>query len=187
MGLRGEQRKRAVSPAGHRVEGAAGAEPGAPSTRCPAGLTGRFLCSPRNPMGPKPARQGMRGQGSILGHGLCFDLELLRILKFRRLLGTGLEPARLTARASKTRMSAIPSPERERAIGSPISRSAASGETTGYFTAAVGKNRGSRRACVAASKSAASASRVASLQGRPTKDNPTGIPKNSAAGTVTLG
>src|SRR4051812_21534457 len=30
------------------------------------------------------------------------------------MLGTGLEPARLTARASKTRMSAIPSPEREK-------------------------------------------------------------------------
>jgi len=50
-----------------------------------------------------------------------------------------------------------------------------------------GRNLGSNRALVAASKSAASASSLASLHGRPTNDRPTGSPKNCAAGTVTLG
>ena len=114
---------------------------------------------------------------------------------------TGLEPVSLAARASKTLVSAN-STTRARMISagrllildwqtqgliqsdilppqSAVSRP--------YFTTAVGKNSGSRRALVTASKSAASASSLASLQGLPTKDRPTGRPKKNAAGTVTLG
>ena len=48
-------------------------------------------------------------------------------------------------------------------------------------------NAGSRRARVRCSKSAASASRRASLHARPKNKNPTGTPSFSSKGTVTLG
>ena len=56
-----------------------------------------------------------------------------------------------------------------------------------HFASVVGRNFGSRRAFVRASKSAASASSFASLQARPKNDTPTGSSATWPAGTVTLG
>ncbi len=78
--------------------------------------------------------------------------------------GVGLEPTRLTARASKTRMSAIPSPER-RDIRFQVPDFGPVGKR--YFASIVGKNAGSRRAWVTASKSAARASNFASVHAVP--------------------
>ena len=52
------------------------------------------------------------------------------------MLGTGLEPARLTARASKTRMSAIPSPERGGCAG--LIDGAGNGEASSDATTEIG-------------------------------------------------
>lgn len=106
--------------------------------------------------------------------------------------GTGLEPAHLSATASKTVVSAIPPPGRgssaENLGWRPERRKRAIAATARAQRASiVAGNVGSRRARVRPSKSAAKASNRASLHARPKNDSPSGRPFTSAAGRVTLG
>ena len=95
-------------------------------------------------------------------------------------LGTGLEPARLAATASKTVVYAIPPPERLLIFDFRFSIFDWLGKRRivprGHLSSAVGRNFGSLRACVRDSKSAASASSFGSLHARPTNENPIGNP-----------